>query len=388
MQLREVKDKAAEKRFLQVPPALYRNDPDYIRPLDKDIADVFDPAKNKAFRNGKACRWILVDEKNQSLGRIAAFINKKYKNKGDTVPVGGIGFFECINDHRAAALLFDQARNWLAENGMQAMDGPVNFGERDRWWGLVIKGFGEPLYAMNYNPPYYVDLFEQYGFRIFYRQLCFSMDPLKPLSEKIHQRHAAIAADSDFHSEHFRKKDLDKFAADFTTIYNKAWAGHAGNKQMALEQARLLFKKMRPIVDEKIIYFAYHKKEPIAMFVNLPDLNEWFRHLNGRFGLIQKLYFLLLKRFKPNRKCTGLVFGIVPEFHGKGIDAYIVGEAARHMQSPASPYTSYEIQWIGDFNPKMVNIAKNLGESYVSRELATYRYFFDRSIPVTPHPSL
>jgi GNAT superfamily N-acetyltransferase len=388
MQLTEVKDKAGEKQFLQVASVLYRNDPNYIRPLDKDISDVFDPGKNKAFRFGKACRWILHDEKGNLLGRIAAFVNKKYKNKGDTVPVGCIGFFECINNQRAAALLFDRAKSWLAENGMQAMDGPVNFGERDRWWGLVIKGFGEPLYAMNYNPPHYVDLFEQYGFRIFYRQLCFGMDPLKPLSEKIHQRHAAIAADPDYHSEHFRKNQLEKYAADFTTVYNKAWAGHGGNKQMPLEQARLLFKKMRPILDEKIIWFAYHRNEPIAMFVNLPDLNEWFRHLDGKFGLLQKIRFLLLQRFKPNRKCTGLAFGIVPEYQGKGVDAYIVGEAAKHMQSPASPYTSYEIQWIGEFNPKMVNIARNLGESFISRELATYRCFFDSSIPVTPHPTL
>ncbi len=388
MQLKEVQDKAGEKEFLQVPVVLYRNDPNYIRPLDQDVTDVFNPKKNKAFRNGKACRWILYDNQGNPAGRIAAFVNKKYKNKGDTVPTGCIGFFECINNPDAAALLFDRAKAWLAENGMQAMDGPVNFGERDRWWGLVIKGFGEPLYAMNYNPPFYVDLFERYGFSIFYRQLCFSMEPLKPLSEKIHQRHAALAADPDFHSEHFRKKDLEKFANDFTTVYNKAWAGHGGNKQMPLEQARLLFKKMLPILDERIIYFAYYRNEPIAMFVNLPDLNEWFRHLNGKFDLLHKIKFLLLRRFKANRKCTGLAFGIVPEFQGKGVDAYIVGEAAKFMQSKKSPYTTYEIQWIGEFNPKMVNIAKNLGESFCSRELATYRYFFDRSIPVTSHPLL
>jgi hypothetical protein len=56
-------------------------------------------------------------------------------------PVGGVGFFDCVNDQSAADMLFDVAKHWLLQKGMQAMDGPVNFGERDRWWGLLVKGF-------------------------------------------------------------------------------------------------------------------------------------------------------------------------------------------------------------------------------------------------------
>lgn len=47
MQLKEVQDKAGEKEFLQVPVVLYRNDPNYIRPLDQDVTDVFNPKKTK-----------------------------------------------------------------------------------------------------------------------------------------------------------------------------------------------------------------------------------------------------------------------------------------------------------------------------------------------------
>ncbi len=101
------------------------------------------------------------------IGRIAAFINKKYKNKGDDVPVGGIGFFECINDQDAADMLFDVAKHWLLQQGMEAMDGPINFGERDRWWGLVVEGFQTTVYCMNYNPPYYKDCLKIMGSDIF-----------------------------------------------------------------------------------------------------------------------------------------------------------------------------------------------------------------------------
>ena len=91
MQLVEVKDKQAAKEFLQVAVELYKHDANWIRPLDKDIEQVFDKKKNKAFQYGEAIRWILKDDAGQLIGRIAAFVNKRYKSKGDDIPVGGVG---------------------------------------------------------------------------------------------------------------------------------------------------------------------------------------------------------------------------------------------------------------------------------------------------------
>ena len=388
MQLIPVKNAVTAKQFLQVAVTVYKDDPNWIRPLDKDIEEVFDPKKNKAFRFGEVERWILLNEEGGVIGRIAAFVNKKYKNKGDDVPVGGVGFFECINSQEAADLLLDNAKHWLLQKGMEAMDGPINFGERDRWWGLVTQGFNEPLYCMNYNPPYYQQLFEDYGFKVFFHQVCFGLHPQAPLTPKMFERHAKYDGDPDFTSQHIKKDKLEKFAGDFTTIYNKAWAGHGGLKQMAKEQVVLLFKKMKPVMDERIIWFAYYKEEPIAMFVNLPDLNQWFKHLDGKFGLLQKLKFLWIKKFRPNKKFCGIVFGVVPEWQGKGIDAFVVVESSKLIQTPAVTYTEYEMQWIGDFNPKMINIAESLGETFRSRNLITYRYLFDRTKEFKRHPAL
>ena len=141
-------------------------------------------------------------------------------------------------------------------------------------------------------------------------------------------------------------------------------------------------------MDEKIIWYAYYKDDPIAIFVNLPDLNQWFKYLNGKFDLLHKLKFLWYKRFKKNTKFNGIVFGVVPEWHGKGVDSYIIAETAKYVQSEKCPYFDYEMQWIGDFNPKMLNIAAGLGEVHRSRNLATYRYLFDRNKPFVRHPIL
>jgi len=388
MQLIQVNDQALANQFLQVAVDLYKNDPQWIRPLDKDINEVFDESKNKAFRFGEIIRWVLKSSDGKLIGRIAAFINKKYKNKGDDVPVGGMGFFECINDQQAANLLFDTAKKWLQQKGMEAMDGPINFGERDKWWGLLNHGFTEPLYCMNYNPSYYVSLFEQYGFQVFFNQICFGIDAQKPIEKKIFERHAALAADPDFQGKLIDKKQLDKFAADFTTVYNKAWAGHGGLKQMSVEQVKLMFNKMKRVIDERIIYFAYYKNEPVGMFLNLPDLNQYFKHMNGKFGLLQQLYFLYLQKMKPSKKFVGLVFGVVPEWQGKGVDAFLIVECQRQVQSPSKPYLAYEMQWIGDFNPKMINVAENFGDTFRSRNLVTYRYLFDRNKEFKRHPIL
>jgi len=387
MQLTEVTTPQLSKEFIRVNVELYKNDPNYIRPLDKDINDVFDPEKNKAFRFGEATRWILKDNTGKLAGRIAAFTNKKYKNKGDDVPVGGIGFFDCINDQLAADMLFDVAKHWLIQKGMQAMDGPINFGERDRWWGLLVEGFQPPPYCMNYNKSYYRELFETYGFKCFFNQICFGLDPRKEVSQKILDRHAQLAKDPAFSSRYIDKNQLEKFATDFAIVYNKAWAGHGGLKELKKEQVYSMFKKMKPVMDEKIVWFVYHNDNPIAIFVNLPDLNQWFKYLNGKFDLWHKLKFLWFKKTRKNIRFTGLVFGVIPEFHGTGVDAYMINEAKLVVQ-PMNKYEEYEMQWIGDFNPKMINVAENFGDTFRTRKLTTYRYLFDRTKEFKPHPIL
>ena len=386
MKITEVRNHKDAQAFIQVANEIYKNDPDWIRPLDKDIEDVFDPSKNKAFRHGEAIRWILIDDKGRLLGRIAAFVNKKYKTKGDDGPVGGAGFFECIEDQSAANLLFDTAKNWLQSKGMEAMDGPINFGERDRWWGLQVSGFQPPMYCMNYNPAYYRTLFEAYGFQIFFYQNCYSLKVKDKLQDKFYIRHAELSKDPNYKAIHIQKNQLEKFARDFTTVYNKAWSGHGGLKQMEERTVIKMFNSMKPVLDERISWFTYYKDEPIALWLNIVDLNQWFKYLNGRFDWLGKLKFLWFKATKKNKKFCGLIFGIVPEFQGKGVDAFMIIESSKIIQEKLL-YEDYELQWIGDFNPKMTNIAVSLGTS-VSRQLITYRYLFDRNKEFKRHPML
>jgi hypothetical protein len=140
MQIIPVNDDKTKKDFLKVPQLIYKDDENWICPLEQDIEQTFDPKKNHFFEHGICTRWILKNDANQLIGRVAAFVNHKKAHQYD-IPTGGMGFFECIDNTDAAFLLFDTAKEWLKAQGMQAMEGPINFGENDSFWGLLVEGF-------------------------------------------------------------------------------------------------------------------------------------------------------------------------------------------------------------------------------------------------------
>lgn len=379
----EVQSDSQKKEFLEFPARLYQHDKNYIRPRNIDIEDVFNPEKNKFFKSGACVRFLFKDKQHTTVGKVAVFVNECYEQNQ---PTGGIGFFDCINDQETADFIFDSCKSWLQQRGMEAMDGPINFGERDKFWGLVTEGFIEPLYGMNYNFPYYKDLFENYGFKIYFGQLCFSRPIFAEVSRVFTVMHKKHSQNPDISARPMKKNNLKKFANDFTEIYNKAWAAHGEGKQMEPSKVLKMFKTMKPIINEHISWFVYENEKPVAMWMNLPDTNQWFKYLNGKFGIWEKLKFFWIKKFRKNEKMVGLVFGVVPEWQKRGLEGYMIWEGTQHLRKHTD-FKVTEMQWIGDFNPKMIKIAENL-DTKVTRKLATYRYLFDRNQAFERHPEL
>ncbi|WP_436514503.1 hypothetical protein [Ekhidna sp. To15] len=379
MQIIEVNDKKTANEFLLFPVKLYKDEPNWIRPLDKDINGVFDPNVNKFFRNGECARWILKNGAGKVIGRIAAFINKKTVNKDNDQPTGGVGFFECIEDQEAANLLFDTGKNWLSDRGMEAMDGPINFGDRDNWWGLLVDGFDrEPNYQCNYNFQYYQQLFENYGFQVYFKQFTFGRNTMDPLNPRLKEKADHANQDPEYSFRHIEKSKLKKYAEDFRTVYNDAWARHPGVAEMTSLQANAIIKKLKPIMDEKIMWFGYHKDKPVGFYINIPELNQVFKHVNGKLDLIGKLKFLYHKIRKTNKKMIGLVFGISPKHQGKGVDGALIHAIRVMVQEKYKRYPQLEMNWIGDFNPKMLKVVDQVGGEVVKTH-HTYRFLFDRT---------
>jgi hypothetical protein len=385
MYIKEVVQLSDKKSFIEFPISLYKETP-WIRPLDKDIEGVFDRKVNKTWAYGEAIRWLLFNDQHKVIGRIAAFVNKKTQDKDNAQPTGGVGFFECIDDQLAANKLFDTAKEWLVAKGMEAMDGPINFGDRNAWWGLLVDGFElEPNYQCNYNNRYYQALFENYGFQMYFKQFTFARKTYDPLNPRLLEKARIIQKDPDYSFRHVKKKEVQKNAENFRKVYNAAWASHSGVPEMSQTQAVNVIRKMVPIMDEKIIWFGFYKEEPIAFYINLPEINQVFKYVNGKLNLLGKLKFLYHQWRQTNQKMLGIVFGIAPEHQGKGVDGALI-EATRIMvQEEYKRYPYLELNWIGDFNPKMIRVAEQVGGD-ISKTHFTYRYLFNRTLPFERMP--
>ena len=280
----------------------------------------------------------------------------------------------CIRDR-----LFDAARMWLASRGMEAMDGPINFGQRRDWWGLLVEGYEfQPLYKNPYNPPYYKELFEGYGFRNYFNQNSYIWRVnASEANKSIFARAGRL--DASYHVENIDMNNLEEAAENFRVIYNKAWALFSGVKPMTREEALEMVREMKPIIDPRIIFFAYFNEEPIGFFITVPDLNRLIGKFNGKFGLWQKLR--LMWDLKVRRSCDrifGIIFGIAPEFHGKGVESAIMVKYYEFLEMTKNQYKSMELAWIGDFNPVMNRMIETYVCATKHKMHTTYRYLFDR----------
>lgn len=382
----EVTDSKDISRWMQLPYRQYAHTPHWIPPLTQDIEKVFDPARNKAFQHGKVVRYLLLDRADEAIGRIAAFVNEKMSNPLD-YPVGGIGFFECIDNQEAANLLFDTAKNWLIQQGMEGMDGPVNFGEKNQFWGLLTDNFEDaPTYGFNYNPPYYESLFRNYGFQTFYNQLVYYRLLDHGASESLLRKASIAIQRYGIEVRNAQGMSMNQIADDFVTIYNGAWATHEGFREMTIENGRKLIHSMKAAMDPRIVIYAYHENRPVGFMVCIPELNQIFRHVHGNLNLWGKLKFLWHKKMNPPDTMYGIVFGVVKDMQGKGVEAALI-KFAHDTIYVNHWYKQMIMTWIGDFNPKMIYVVESL-EATVWRKYATLRYNFDPARPFERHPEV
>jgi GNAT superfamily N-acetyltransferase len=282
-------------------------------------------------------------------------------------------------------MLLDAACDWLKARGMEAMDGPINLGDRNMFWGLLVENFTDPpIYGTNYNPSYYHRLLEDYGFQVYFKQLFFRMSAIDPVAPIFHRKYEQFKNDPSISVRDVRGMSMERIAEDFRTVLNAAWVDHDNFKPMTAEAALKAVKAMKPVMDPHIIVFVHHLDKPIAFFVNLPELNGIFRHVNGDLNWLGKLKFLWHQWRRTSKTMTGIVFGVVKEWQGKGVEGVMIVHLSKWLMRTGR-YRDTVLTWIGDFNPRMLKVCENLGAKNY-RTLATYRYLFDRSKPFERHP--
>lgn len=382
----EVNDKRTKRSFCDVMRMLYKGDPNFICPLDDTIEGIFDPGRNTFFSHGEATRWIMKNEKGELVGRVAAFINRK-KAFSYNQPTGGLGFFECINNKEAAFTLFDTCRAWLQQRGMEAMDGPINFGENDNFWGLLVEGFMPQSFGMNYNPPYYRQLFEDYGFRPYFEQVTNHLDYTKPFPERFWKIAERVSKNPEYNFRHFSWKDSEKFITDFIEVYNDAWQFHENFTPVESKELRVVLTQVKQLMVPEFIWFAYHNEEPIAFEIMFPDFNQILRYFDGRPTLWSKLRVAIKGKKNIYTRTRITVMGVKTHYQRAGIESGLFWHMESVMKHLHDQYKEIELSWVGDFNPRMQVIHEATGAKFGKRHI-TFRKLFKEGSTVNRYTTI
>jgi hypothetical protein len=325
-----------EKEWLELPSKLHKSQPGKPFMLIDDVRKIFDRDFNSILQQGESRRWIAYDEYNLCAGRIAAYHDGKSQE-------GQVGFFETTNNKVVADALFNAAVGWLSERGSSTAYGPVNFGEKDRFWGLLTGGFEtKGLYLDNYNPPYYRDLFRAFGFETAETIHTYRIDPCNIPVDHINRIADWSEKKSGYSVRQFSWKEKSTFAEHIHHIYTSSFREDTRIKHLTTADILQMLEMVRLLLDEKFCWFAFKENKPLAFLLCLNEPDNIFKK-NGSL-----------------RRLKGFAFATVPEMRGKGIDTSLA--RALQRQLTREPF-QYEVMLSGINNKttKMNSLINKIG---------------------------
>ena len=366
MEIRAVQSRADLEQFIELPYALYREDPNWVPPLRQDQRGQFDPRRNPMLEHCDRELFLLWKGKSV-VGRIAAFVDtlaaEFWKDQ-----IGLFGYFECSRDTEAARLLLASARDWLQRRGMRVMRGPWTFVSQE--WGMVVEGFSPPPVVMApYNPPFYNDHLTAFGLKKVKDLLCWAIS-----AEEGYQIPARILNLTDAVQQRYgvrtRPLDLRRFDDEVKLIEqlsNASIIANWGYSPVTEAEVRQTARDLRPVIQPKAIIFAEDRNgRTVGFAIAIPDVNHLLRGLNGHllpFGWLKLLVGIpRLKRYRM------FALGVVPEYQGRAIDSLIYRAL---YETLFSRDLWMEINYVLEDNHAMINAIKKLD----ARPLRRYRVY-------------
>lgn len=364
-----VESESDKNKFIEFPYSFYKDDKYWVEPLRFDVKNNLDEKKNPFYKHSKIKLW-LAKKNGEIVGRIAGIINDNH-NKFHNDKVGFFGFYECINDKNVSKMLLDKAAEFVKENGMDTLRGPMNPSTNDEC-GLLVEGFNKsPVMLMTYNPEYYPQLLEDYGFVKAKDLLAFwiTSDVVndEAMMAKLKRVSDLILKKENITIRNVNMKDFKNEVQRIREVYNDAWELNWGFVPMTEDEFNFIANNLKLVVDPDYIEFAEINGKPVGFSLALPDVNQAIKGMNGKlfpFGFIK---FLLNK--KKIDQLRVMIMGVKKDYHRKGIDAIfyrnIVATATRKGLKGA------EISWVLEDNYAMKQTTEKLG----GKVYKTYRIY-------------
>lgn len=349
-EIRTVVTKSDMKQFIKLPWKIYKNDKCWVPPLISDVKASLDPVKNPTL-NKIIYRLFLAVKDGDTVGRVYAGIDTNLNEK-KKMNMAFFSMFECIRDYEAAEMLLDAACVWAKQNGADFVCGPcaVTGTDGDENKGLLVDCFDEPPTLMNsYNPSYYMEFIEQFGFSKDYDVYAYSMDhtafrrdPTKTI-EYAQKRY-------DFRVDTLDLKNLNREIESLKYVMDKAMPAEWPDLvPPTLEEVQDIAKRLVSFADPDLIPIARHGDEAIGFAIALPDYNQVLIHLNGRISPLGALKYLYYKKRIKNARAFAMF--VIPEFRSKGVSHAIYYTAFKNALK--NGFTSGEASTIGETNLKM-----------------------------------
>jgi GNAT superfamily N-acetyltransferase len=364
--VKPVQGKRELKRFVKVPFALHRDQPQWVPPLIFERMQFLDRSRNPYFEHAEA-EYFIAERDGEPVGRITAQVDSRwdeYQGGSD----GMFGFFESADDPEVAAALLDSATEWVAERGRERILGPMDFTTNDEI-GILVEGYElRPMILQPWHPPYYRQLLEGQGFAktMDLWMWWLALGELKQGSEFHPMIHAAAEKVESEHGitiRNMKKRDLPNEVRRFMDVYNEAWGDNWGFVPVTEAEADFQAKNLKQVLDERWTFIAERDGEVLGAALSLPDINQALAKLDGRLLPFGWLRFLLAKRKIDNIRVFAL--GVKHAYQHTGIAAafYI-----RHLEQ-ADPDRVYggETGWILETNEPMNRAMEGMGGKVIKK---------------------
>jgi hypothetical protein len=364
MKLREInpENNREVKRFVQFPFDLYRNEPNWVPPLRKEIEFALDQQNHPFYKHSEAA-FFIVEEAGQVRGRIAALDNERFREHTGQ-KTGFFYFFESENNVDISRLLFNAAFDWTRARGLEKVIGPKGLAQGDGL-GLLVEGFEYmPAVGIPYNPVYYIDLVVDAGFEKEVDYLSGHLSTDYQLPGKFKRLVGKVKKRRGFWVKEFESKDeLRSWIPKIREVYNAAFIDVPTFVPITEEEVNLIADRILSVADPKLIKLIFQGEELVGFLFSYHNISEGLKKARGRlfpFG-----WYHIMRAFKRSKWVDINGMGLLPGCQGLGATAVMYDELEKSIKS--YPFENADIVQIAETNLKSFTEAEHLGVNWHKR---------------------
>jgi hypothetical protein len=353
----DLADRWQVNEFLALPFQIYRAIPQWVPPLQTDDRLRLNPKRHPFFRHSNAA-FFLARDTNRTIGRLSILDHTLY-NQYNHAQTAFFYLFECENDQKAASALFSAGFEWARSRGLTNMIGPKGFTAMDGL-GLLVKGFERrPALGLPYNPPYYPELIESQGFKMYNEIVSGYLGGEIQFPEHLHELAARVKERRGLRIAHYKsRRELRGVLSHLKALYNGALEGTSGGTPITDEEIKILADQILWFADPHLIKIVMKDEKPVGFLLAYPDISAALQKTRGKlfpFGWVT-----LLRELRTTNWININGAGMITEYRGLGGTAILYSEMFKSViENPR--YHHAEVVQIGLENVKMLREMESFG---------------------------